>query len=614
MPGEYDDTEQLLSQRSLYPERSRVLRRCDVAARMAGVTALVVGHGVMWGATRRPWEFDAIVLLSMAVVVGGIGLRYKWSLRRPTFWRRHKSAVLVSLTWLLGMLVILIAGPLWADLGSSPGLARWQGFVRISEALLLLYALTGIVDLIRTAAAGGANPAMLLIISFLAVITLGTLLLMLPRCRNQESGEGGAPFVTALFTATSATCVTGLVVEHTGTYWSRTGQTVILCLFQMGGLGIMTFGALFAVIAGRGVQLKEHATMRELLASEALGDTRRLALSILSFTLLLELAGAALMSGLWADLSPGERAYQSLFHSVSAFCNAGFSLTQDSFVGMGGQWQVWGVLSGLIIVGGLGFPALNDLYSKGLLWIRGRRTGNRGPVRLTLSTRIVLLTTFGLLIGGTAGVYLLELTGWSMGSGRPISVSDAWFQSVTFRTAGFNTVDLGPLKPSTKLLAIGLMFIGASPGSTGGGIKTVAIALAVLGLISTLRGRDRLECMGRTIPSAQVGRALSILFLGITAVMTVTILLVLFEQQPNRMVDHMFEAVSALGTVGVSSSIDLGDNVVVSTTQTLSTASRLLIIVAMFIGRVGPLSLIMALATESRPARYEYPRERVLLG
>lgn len=613
MPADFDETEQLLAQRSLYPERSRILRRCDTLAQLAGVAALVVGHGV-WTPATRPWEFDAVVLLSMATIGIGISLRYKWSLRRPTFWMRHKAEVFVSLLWALGMLTILIAGPLWTNPGVSAGLTRWHGFVRLSGGLMVLYAAVGIVRLIRSAAAGGANPALLLIVSFLMVIGAGTLALMLPRCRNPVSADGGAPFVTALFTATSATCVTGLVVENTGNYWSRTGQIVIMCLFQIGGLGIMTFGALFAVIAGRGVQLREHATMRELLASEALGDTRQLALSITGFTLMLELVGAALMTGLWPELPIAERGFQGLFHSVSAFCNAGFSLTDDSFVGMGSRWQVWGVVSGLIIVGGIGFPVLSDLFAKGRDWIDAKRSGNARPIRLTVSTRIVLLTTLWLLVSGTVGIYLLELTAGSADNGQPIGWMDAWFQSVTFRTAGFNTVDMGALRPSTKLLAIGLMFIGASPGSTGGGIKTVTFALAVLGLMSTLKGRERLECMGRTIPNAQVGRALSILFLGLTALMTTTILLVLFEHRPEHMLDHMFEAASALGTVGVSSSLTLDTGDVVSITQSLSTASRLVIVLAMFVGRVGPLSVIMALATEARPARYEYPRERVLLG
>ena len=513
------------------------------------------------------------------------------------------------------MLTILIVGPVWADAGSSPGIARWHGFVQLSEGLMVLYALSGIVYLIRAAAvAGGANPAMLLAVSFLILIIVGTLLLMLPRCRNQESGEGGAPFATALFTATSASCVTGLVVEDTGSYWSRTGQCVILGLFQIGGLGIMTFGALFAVVAGRRVQLREYATMRDLLASDGLGETRRLALTIAGFTLMLELVGALLISGLWSDLPIAERGFQSLFHSVSAFCNAGFALTDDSFVGMGNHWQVCGIVCGLIIVGGLGFPALRDLTSAGRAWIGAKRTGIPKRTRLSVSTRIVLLTTLGLLLSSTAGIYLLELTGWSTGRGRPIGWMDAWFQAVTFRTAGFNSVDLGGLRPSTKLLAIGLMFIGASPGSTGGGIKTVAFALAVLGLTSILRGRSRLECMGRTIPNSQVGRALSILFVGLVAVMTVTILLVLFEQRPEYLLDHMFEAVSALGTVGVSTTVPLESGEIVSTTQSLSTSSRLVIMLAMFVGRVGPLTVIMALASETRPGRYEYPQERVLLG
>jgi trk system potassium uptake protein TrkH len=436
---------------------------------------------------------------------------------------------------------------------------------------------------------------------------------MLPRAKaspTEQFPDQSAPFLVALFTSTSASCVTGLVVVPTGTYWSPFGQAVILGLFQVGGLGIMTCGAFFALVAGGGMQFRESATLRDLLESEQLGDVRRLVLSILLFTLVSEAIGAIAISGLWADLPLGDRVWYSVFHAVSAFCNAGFSLTDDSFVGLGDRWQVWGGVAGLIIIGGMGFAVLYNFA----LCLESRITSikikplfhlPRSRVRLTLSTKLASVTTLCLLIAGTVGYFVLEAAARpALTEDVPTRTAEAWFQSVTFRTAGFNTVDHGALHPSTKLFAILLMFVGASPGSTGGGVKTVAFAVVVLALVSILRGRERVEVAGRTIPQELVNRALAIFCLGVVVVMVVTLLLVLFENQPGLFINHLFEATSAFGTVGVSTGI----------TPSLSDASKSVIVVTMFAGRVGPLTLLIALAGRQRGARYEFPAERVTLG
>ena len=285
---------------------------------------------------------------------------------------------------------------------------------------------------------------------------------------------------------------------------------------------------------------------------------------------------------------------------------------------MSHRWQVWGATSALIIVGGLGFAVLNDLMRSGARLSRTRQRGssllpNRRRVRMALSSRIVLLTTGSLLVGGTISLYLMERAVSHEGHAA-ISLSDAWFQSVTFRTAGFNTVELGELHAATKLLAILLMFIGASPGSTGGGIKTVAFAVAILGMSSLFRGRERIECFGRSLPPVLIPRVLAVMFLSLAAVMAATILLMIYEDRPEHFLDYLFEAVSAVGTVGVSSSLPSADGDVVSVTQSLSVPSRLVIVAAMFIGRVGPLTLLIALGGRTSTARYHYPEERVALG
>lgn len=609
-----------LAARSLHPQRSLLLRRLAVIAQVVGLASIVVGHG-LWDRAERPWEFGGVVILAMLVMTVGIVLRYRLSLRRPTFWSRHRTEVAVAIAWTVGMIVVLIGAPLWQDAAVPANSVRWQGFVAVSELLMLACTMTGFVRITRAAASGGANPALLLVGSFMVLVAAGTAALMLPRCRAAEDGSSqqGAPFTVALFTATSASCVTGLVVEDTGTYWSRTGQWVILGLIQVGGLGIMTFGAFFAVAAGRSGQLREFATLRELLAAEQLGDTRRLVVFILAVTFGAELVGALLLSGMWSDRAPDEQAFQSAFHSVSAFCNAGFALTDNSFVGMGGRWQVSGVVAGLIILGGLGFPMLHGLFMvlAGYVQSLRRTTFIRKPLlraRLQASSRLALVTTMILLVGGWALIYLLERTGAESGDHPSMSLHDAWFQSVTFRTAGFNTVELSALQPATKLLAIMLMFVGASPLSTGGGVKTVVLALTVLVLISTFRGRDKVECFGRTIQPVSVNRALAILFVGTALLMTVSLLLVMFEQRPAHILDYMFEAASALGTVGVTSAVADDAGALIPTTKSLSTPSQLVIIAAMFLGRVGPLTLMIALAGQETAPRYEYPSERLTLG
>lgn len=585
-----------------------------------GVAATLLNHATRESAHfHRPWEFGALSFLAMVCLSITMILRHRWSLARSTLLSERRVEYLITLLWAVGLLVTVVLGPALPRWTGEPT-TRWDGFVLLSELAVLGRGVGGVIRLLRGATAETFNPALILVSSFVGVILLGTVLLMFPRARTMpDVGPAeSAPFVTALFTATSATCVTGLVVVDTPTYWSREGQVVILGLFQMGGLGIMTFGAFFGLMAGRNAQLREHATLGSLMESEGLGDVRRLLLAVLLFTILSEALGALLLSTLWPHEPLGERLFLSVFHAVSAFCNAGFALTPNSFVGMGHRWQVWGGLCGLIIVGGLGFAVLNDLVRTAWRRVNSRRQEStllphRPPVRESLTTRLVVVSTGLLLVGGTAAILLLELAA-THSDGGVIPLEDAWFQAVTFRTAGFNTVELSELHPATKLVGIFLMFIGASPGSTGGGIKTVVFAIAVLGMFSLLRGREHIECFGRSLPDIVVQRALAVMFLSLAAVMGVTILLMIYEDRPAYFIDYLFEAVSAVGTVGVSSSLPTADGGMVSVTQSLSTPSRLVIIVAMFLGRIGPLTLLVALAGRTTSVPYRYPEERVTLG
>lgn len=579
----------------------QILQRCELTTLALGAGALLIHAGFVGVSEKRVGGlslivFSAAALLSfMRLIV--FFLTAKKQKRAATI---ASSGLLAPFLWVGGMLLLWLTG-------QNRFILIWTEVVlAIAIAVKVLYGS-------RLLVARSHNSAVLLVASFLITITFGTLLLQLPVCRATTSDgeiQPAASWDIALFTATSAACVTGLVVEPTGSYWSTYGHVVIFVLFQIGGLGILTFGAFLAVLSGRrGLQFSEARNLREMLDAETLQGSRRLLLTILLFTLTVEALGAVALSGLWSHLPLAERIWNSVFHAVSAFCNAGFSLQDSGFQDMGMRWQIWGPLTTLIILGGLGFPVVRDLA----VWFKVRfahsegtplfRTSAARP-NLSLHSSLVLYTTAALLFVGALGWFALE----SLEAGPTNSIrqrtADAWFQSVTFRTAGFNTVDHATMHPATKLLAIFLMFIGAAPGSTGGGIKTVVFAVTVLNVRAVFRSRPHVEVWGRRLPASQVSRALAMIGVGMLVVMMTAGLLVIFERQPELFIDHLFEATSAFATVGVSAGM----------TPNLTMPSRMVICVVMFLGRVGPITLLLAMATSAEHAEYDYPEERVSLG
>ena len=574
----------------------------DTLGGVAGVIAVILVHGF------RDLEPNVLRLLMSALLAANLaplvslGLRYAWSRARSTFLRENLVSAVFCLCWLAGLLIIRIVngvrGP--ATLPTE-GVLPWTEFIAFGRGTVELIRITRHISHARF------NPALVLVLSFVALIGTGTLLLMLPRCRPE--GQISADWLTALFTSTSACCVTGLVVVDTGTYWSRPGQCIILLLIQLGGLGIMTFGAFFAAVVGGRSTVRESATMADLLESDQLADVRGLVRAILGFTFAIEAIGAILLSGLWADLPLGERVFQSVFHSISAFCNAGFSTRAESLMHWELRWQVWGVVAALIILGGFGFTSLDNLFqsfrtSRLLLRPSSLPLVPLHRVRLTLSTRLVAITSLVLLIVGTVVMLGME-SGNPAHPTDPVSqLANAWFHSVTLRTAGFNTIDHGQLTAPSKLFGIMLMFVGASPGSTGGGVKTICFALSILTLRAVLKGRTNVEVMKRTIPEVQVYRGLAVIALALTTQMIASLLVVSFERKPHLVLDYLYEVSSALGTVGVSTGV----------TADLQSGSKLVLVATMFLGRVGAVTLVAALAGTTNKATYEYPEERIMLG
>lgn len=456
------------------------------------------------------------------------------------------------------------------------------------------------------------RPARVLVLSFLIAIILGSILLCSPHASREEPLQP----IDALFTATSAVCVTGLIVKDTGAQFSTFGHLTILGLIQLGGLGLMTFGCFIALITGRGLGLREQVLMQDVLNYKLLGRVSRLIAAILLFTLFMEVIGVALLFGQWeeSDLVYGGRLYYSIFHSVSGFCNAGFSLISSSLRGYYNHPGILGIMMTLIILGGLGFVVLYEVsvFLRTILFRKRPRIGLRRtplfqapPGTVSLHSKVVLITTALLLVLGLLLFFVVEYKGTLSEMTFAEKATNALFQSVTTRTAGFNTIDQSQLSGASKELSVFLMFIGASPGSTGGGIKTATVAILFLAVICTLRGRRRIEVFKRTVDYALLRRALAVLCLSVLFVFAAVFILSLSEADSGRSFnDLFFEVISAFATVGLSTGV----------TAELSLIGKLVIIVSMFCGRIGPITVILSLAEGRRSAKYEYPTEQVMIG
>jgi len=443
------------------------------------------------------------------------------------------------------------------------------------------------------------TPARALIVSFMGLILLGGLILCLPGL----TGPAGIDFIDALFTATSAVCVTGLVVVDTGTAFTLPGQLVVLALIQLGGLGIMTFSVFFYTLVGRGVSLRDELAVKGSFSHQSAQDVAVLVRVVVFWTLIIEAAGALGLFCFWIwDHSVGRAAYLSVFHAVSAFCNAGFSLWSDSLTGYRTHWGVNLIFIALIVAGGLGFIVLSELP----------KLGRKNRSKLSLHSKIVAVTTLVLIVSGTLIFLALEWNNVLKELSFHHRLIISLFQAVTPRTAGFNSIDFAHVTNTTILMTVLLMFIGGSPGSTAGGIKTVTAALLVSLGLSRARGFSKVNIFRRSVPDEVVSRGLAILLVA-SAVITLALALLLISETGH--LDHtqtrdvfikiFFETVSAFGTVGLSMGI----------TPELTLLGKLIIIITMFVGRVGPLTVAMALLSRAGQARaYNYGAEKVMVG
>lgn len=435
------------------------------------------------------------------------------------------------------------------------------------------------------------SPIQALVLGYVVIILAGSLLLRLP-----VSSSTGEPqeFIDALFTATSAVSTTGLVVVDTGQYYSFFGQVIILLLFQVGGLGYMAFVVLMIYALGRKLSLVSAVTLKESLSGVTLGNMKKYLKAVFAFTLLFEGAGALFLAVYWLPhFSVSRSVYLGVFHSVSAFCTSGFSLFSDSFSSYQTDGFIQLVLCTLSIAGGVGFIVLTDLTA----YIRKKMRKVR-PCHVSIHTKLAILVSI-MLMGTGAGVIFLSEGNLPLQSRVYMSV----FQSISASsTTGFNTTDIGALSITSLFMIIILMFIGASPGGSGGGIKGTAFGLTVLAVWAVLKGTEDVNVFNRRILPDTIWKSFSIALLAALWVAAVTMVLTVTEEQSFLAV--LFEVVSAIGTVGLSTGITAG----------LTSMGKFLIIITMLIGRVGPLAIAFSLMGEPETVSFKYAEEEVFIG
>lgn len=581
-----------------------------VGVGLLSLGALLAEHGFEVHRATAFWIHVVEGVLAGAyiadLVLGLVRSGKRWAVFRQRQFEYGVFAVFVLLG--AGLLVVSVARADAARLLHPEG-ARTLG-THLVKVFLLANVLVQMLRWQQRLLGRGIRPEWMLGGSYAMLIVAGTLLLQLPRASAEPEAPIGA--FEALFTATSASCVTGLTVVDTGTAFSPMGHGILLALVQVGGLGIVTFVAFLAVTSAESLPVPQMLAFRQAIGARSPAALRRQLWAIVGFTAVVETAGAAcLYACLPAEDGWVDRLGWSVFHSVSAFCNAGFSWSSDSLAEFQGHAGAMVTFMALIVFGGLGFLVAMDLLGfrvsrlpgvRSIPWVR--RYNRRVPVyRLPVQTRLSVLVTGVLLVAGLAGFWMLEAR--HILADKPLA-TQFWisaFHSVSPRSCGFSTVPIDQLHPATLQLLTALMVVGACPVSAGGGIKVVTLAVLLVALRSLVTGRDRVEIYGRALPQKVLLTALAVVVLFIlVAGLGVFGMTLCDPQVPLR--QQLFEVVSALSTTGLSTGI----------TAHLSQGSQLILCLLMFVGRVGPISLVLSVVRMERPARYQYPEEDLLVA
>lgn len=596
----------------IYPSKVQVLKRLNLASLFVSLFSilLIVYFYGFKHTTEETEQLFIIVQGSFAFYIFRYFLRLFYDFSPFQFIRKH---------WFEGILItLLITDAISYNFSGKLIIQQtfqslgFENFTGISNLFLQVYILIMVGVELKTEYSVlpkfKTNPANVFLFTFLLLISAGTGLLMLP---EMTTVKGSMPFIDALFTATSASCVTGLIVVDTGTFFTFKGHVVILLLMKLGGLNIITFGAFSAFFAKLGVKMKHHSVVEDFTFNENIFSSRGLLAKIIVGSLLFEFIGAFILY--WLSISKGiventgDAFFFSLFHSVSAFNNAGFStLTNGLLHAQLSTFYFFHIIIAILIIfGALGFTTFFDLFS-----IENMRDRLKYPwKRPRLGSLLNLYSTVILILVGTVAFFAFEYNGVLVDKNTLHSGITAFFQSVTLRTAGFSSVDFGQLSLPFLSIAILLMFIGGSSGSTAGGIKTSTFTIMILSAYATLRGKKNIEVFHRSISQDIVFRAISVFFFSISGIAIGTFLLTISEtdilDNPKwNFMDLMFENVSAFSTVGISTGI----------TGNLSSAGKLIIILSMFVGRVGTLTIGFALSRKISSTNYKYPSEHMLVG
>lgn len=596
----------------IYDSKTDVLRWLNIISLLVSISS--VGVIIYYYGYKHSQEvLDSLFLFmqaSFAFYIFRYIIRIIYNFEPKKFFRR---------TWLEGLLItMLIVDAISYNFAGTLVIQKFfqnigfENFTGFSTLFLQFYILIIVaIDLKKESLMIPKikiNPPKLFAITFLILMAIGTFLLMLP---EMTVAEGGMPFLDALFTSTSASCVTGLIVVDTGEFFTFKGQFVILLLMQLGGLNIVSFGSFTALFSKFGVGMRHQDSLEDFIFKNSVFSSKGLLGKIILGTLVFELIGTSVILWLMENEFPhqtlGDNLFFSFFHSVSAFNNAGFSTISDGFFNEFYRYFfiLHLIVAILIFFGALGFDTLIDLFN-----FKSMRERLKYPwKRPKVGTLVNIYTTIALVVLGTIAFLVFEKQNSFANYGTVESIITGLFQSITLRTAGFNTLDFSQMAIPTLLIAMIFMFIGGASSSTAGGIKTSTFSILILSAYSVIRRKKHIEVFKRTIPQNIVFRAFSTLMFALTIIIVGIIALTISEQDliangQFRLIDIIFEEVSAFATVGVSTGI----------TPHLSELGKSIIILSMFIGRVGTLTVVFALSSSIVSTNYKYPDEHMLIG
>jgi len=542
--------------------------------------------------------YSTVFLINTALIIGVIIELYQEYTNTP-YSKKFiflKIAVLIISTGFLVESFFLFFKTIYHEMDSKIASTAIHTYLTYFYLLTLFISMTSASQIIKIFDILRGSPALATLSSFSMVIIFGAMLLTLPVCTVSIEKVS---FIDSLFIATSATCVTGLSTVDIGSYYTRFGQLIVLLLIQTGGIGIITMAISLPIIMGSQTTFSSVMTIKDITGVRTVREVLGVIRAVVFSTLLVELVGAVLLY--FSDSSIESiplRIFSSIFHSVSAFCNAGFSIFPDNLLAYSNNFSYISVIMLLVVLGGLGFPVMASLF----YWLKDRVVAKRHS-SFSFHSKIVLSTTLLLIVSGMLMFLILEWNNTLGGLDFSEKLVNSLFLSITPRTAGFNTTDISSMTKPAIIITIILMFIGASPSSTGGGIKTTTFATMLFSLKALIRNREEVEAFRRTIPISSIYKALNVAFISII-IISLSIFSLSITEKDKELINIIFEVFSAFGTVGLSLGL----------TPHLSVAGKIIIILTMLVGRVGPLTIAIIFAKKKISGAYKYPEDHIIIG